>query len=342
MNARTLLFALPLVFSAGTLAAQEITTLKVLTPLPRHTAWYPLIAGEELGYFEAEGVKVELIPGGDLPATAFLDNGNADVASLDPTEVLNAHQRGLDFDVVYEVMHGAIEGIFVPQASDAETLADLKGTTIGIVGESDRPLLISALGHVGLTEGDVTVAVLGESAPLLANSLQNGRVSGVVGAVSDLVAIRSQGVDVKNLLPPEMSEAPANSYAMRADKVEEMEELMNGFLRAWAKGAYAGQSDPKAVAAMTKKIAPENWVREDLGMLFLENAVDLHTPDGENYGALRPEIWTGVQEEMVASGQLDQVIETSEFLDDRFIGPANDFDRAQVDADVKAWADANM
>lgn len=341
MNARTLLFAIPLVFATGSLAAQEMTTLKVLTPLPRHTAWYPLIAGEELGYFKDEGIEVELIPGGDLPATAFLDNGNADVASLDPTEVINAHQRGLDFDVVYEVMHGAIEGIFVPAASDADSLADLKGTTIGIVGESDRPLLISALGHVGLTEGDVTVAVLGESAPLLATSLQNGRVSGVVGAVSDLVAIRSQGVEVKNLLPPEMSEAPANSYAMRADKIVEMEDVMTGFLRAWAKGAYAGQADPTVVAAMTKKVAPENWVREDLGMLFLENAVDLHSPDGEMFGALRPEIWTGVQEEMVASGQLNKVIPPSEFLDDRFIAPANDFDKAEVEADLKAWADEN-
>ena len=107
-----------------------------------------------------------------MPATAFLENGQVDLASLDPSEVILAHERGFDFDVVYEVMHGAVEGIFVLEDNEASTLADLTGTTIGIVGESDRGLLLTALGIAGVSEDDVTIAVLGESAPLLANSLQ--------------------------------------------------------------------------------------------------------------------------------------------------------------------------
>ena len=63
-------------------------------------------------------------------------------------------------------MHGAVEGIFVLEDNEASTLADLTGTTIGIVGESDRGLLLTALGIAGVSEDDVTIAVLGESAPL--------------------------------------------------------------------------------------------------------------------------------------------------------------------------------
>ena len=329
-------------FTAVPAFAQDLTEINVLTPLPRHTAWYPLIVGEALGYFEEEGIVVELVDGGDLPATAFLENGQVDLASLDPSEVILAHERGFDFDVVYEVMHGAVEGIFVLEDSDAGTLADLSGTTIGIVGESDRGLLLSALGHAGLSADDVTIAVLGESAPLLANSLKNGQVSGVVGAISDFVAIRSQGITIKNLLPPEMGDQPANNYAIRADAVGgENEEVIQGFLRAWAKGSYAGLVDLEATRMMAMEADPENWINEELGTIFLQAAQDLHRPDGEVFGDVRHDVWELVINEMVAVDMLDASFPTEEILNDHYLGGANDFDRAEVEAEVAEWK-ANM
>jgi len=330
----TTLTALPVV-------AQDLSEIKVLTPLPRHTAWYPLIVGEALGYFAEEGVSVELVDGGDLPATAFLENGQVDLASLDPSEVILAHERGFDFDVVYEVMHGAVEGIFVLEGSDANTLADLAGTTIGIVGESDRGLLLTALGIAGLSEADVTIAVLGESAPLLANSLQNGQVSGVVGAISDFVAIRSQDVLIKNLLPPEMGDQPANNYAIRADAIGgENEEVLQGFLRAWAKGSYAGLVDLDATRMMAMEADPENWINEELGTIFLQAAQDLHRPDGEVFGDVRHDVWDIVLNDMVAVDMLNAVFPTEEILNDHYLAGANDFDRAEVGAEVAAWKDS--
>lgn len=328
---------------AAPAAAQGLQDIDVLTPLPRHTAWYPLLIGEALGYFADEGVRVELVDGGDLPATAFLENGQVQLASLDPAEVILAKERGFDFDVVYEVMHGAVEGIFVLDGSEAETLADLQGTTIGIVGESDRGMLLAALGHAGLAEDDVTIAVLGESAPLLANSLSNGQVSGVVGAISDFVAIRSQGIEVKNLLPDEMGEQPANNFAMRADAVGgEDEALVQGFLRAWAKSSYAGLVDLDATRAIAMESDPENWIDADLGTIFLQAAQDLHRPDGEVFGDVRPDVWSAVIAEMGDVGMIEGEVSTDEILNDHYLATANEFDRAEVEADVAAWKADNM
>ncbi|SMY07683.1 ABC transporter substrate-binding protein [Flavimaricola marinus] len=329
--------------SALPATAQDLTEITVLTPLPRHTAWYPLIVGEALGYFAEEGVSVTLVDGGDLPATAFLENGQVDMASLDPSEVVIASVRGFDFDVVYEVMHGAVEGIFVLEDNPATSLSDLGGTTIGIVGESDRGLLLAALGHAGLSEDDVTIAVLGESAPLLANSLSTGQVSGLVGAISDFVAITSQGITTKNLLPPEMSESPANNFAVRADAVGgDRDEVIQGFLRAWAKSGYAGLVDLDATRAMAMEADPENWINEELGTIFLTAAQDLHRPDGEVFGDLRTDIWTGVIAEMAAVGMIDEPIDPSEVLNRAYIDGANDFDGAEIEAEVAEWKAANM
>ena len=323
--------------------AQDLTEINVLTPLPRHTAWYPLLVGEALGYFEEEGISVNLVNGGDLPSTAFLENGQVDIASLDPGEVILAQERGFDFEVVYEVMHGAVEGIFLMADSPANSLADLKGTTIGIVGESDRALLLSALGHAGLTEADVTIAVMGESAPLLANSLKEGQISGLVGAISDFVALRSQGIEVKNVLPPEMGETPANNFAVRADVIGgDRDAVMQGFLRAWAKAGYAGLVDPEVTQAIAQQADPENWVNPELGALFLEGAQTLHRPDGDIFGDLRTDVWAGVIDEMKAVGMVTTEVTPDDVLNRAYVDTANDFDRAEVEAEVAAWRAANM
>ena len=332
-----------LMASAMPATAQDLTEITVLTPLPRHTAWYPLIVGEALGSFAEEGISVTLVDGGDLPSTAFLDNGQVDMASLDPSEVELANERGFDFDVVYEVMHGAVEGIFVLEDNPATSLADLSGTTIGIVGESDRGLLLAALGHAGLSESDVTIAVLGESAPLLANSLATGQVSGLVGAISDFVAITSQGITTKNLLPPEMSETPANNFAVRADTIGgDRDAVMQGFLNAWAKSGYAGLVDIDVTRAMAMQADPENWINEELGTIFLTAAQGLHRPDGEIFGDLRTDVWTGVIEEMSNVGMISGEVVPEDLLNRAYVDNANQFDRAEIEAEVAAWKAANM
>ncbi len=323
--------------------AQDLREITVLTPLPRHTAWYPLLVGEALGYFEDEGITVELVDGGDLPATAFLENGQVQMASLDPAQAIIANERGFDFDVVYEVMHGAVEGIYVLGDNPATSLADLSGTTIGIVGESDRGLLLAALGHAGLTADDVTIAVLGGSAPMLANSLDTGQVSAIVGAISDFVALRSQGVEVKNLLPDEMGDQPANNFTIRADTIGgDDEEMIQGFLRAWAKSSYAGLVDLDATRAIAMEADPENWIDEDLGTIFLQAAQDLHRPEGEVFGDLRTEVWASVIAEMADVGLLENEISPEDILNDHYLEAANAFDRAEVEADIEAWIAANM
>ena len=343
MNMKIAAALLAAAVSAAPVAAQDLKEINVLTPLPRHTAWYPLLVGEALGYFAEEGISVTLVDGGDLPATAFLENGQVDIASLDPSEVIFAQERGFDFDVVYEVMHIAVEGVFVLQGNAATSLADLNGTTIGIVGESDRGLLISALGHVGLSEGDVTIAVLGESAPLLANSLQNGQVSAIVGAISDFVALTAQGVHTKNLLPPEMSLQPANNYAIRADAVGgENDALIEGYLRGWAKGAAAGLVDLDVTREMAKKADPENWVNEELGTIFLEAAQGLHTPEGDTFGDLRAGIWEAVIAEMKTVGMIKGDISTDDILNSVYTERVNNFEQSDIDADVAAWKAENM
>ena len=69
--------------------AQE--TVTVIKPTPRSAVFFPLVVGEALGYFEEEGVSVNLLPSDtSIPYVAFVQNGQADLAMLDPNETINA------------------------------------------------------------------------------------------------------------------------------------------------------------------------------------------------------------------------------------------------------------
>lgn len=342
MKLRTAIAALLLATCTGTGVVQAgETTITVLTPVPRTASWYPVLVGEAMGYFKEEGIALEIVPGGDLPTIAFLQNGKALLASMDASEVIHAQELGVDVDVVYEVMHGAIEGIFVLDSNPAKSLADLKGTTIGIVGESDRSLLTTSLKIAGLTPDDVTVVVLGESAPLIANSLRNGQVSAVVGGVSDLVSIRANNIEVKNFLPSEFGDQPANSFVMMANRISSDQEVMKRFFRAWAKSVYAAKANPEVVASIARKAVPENWIRDDLGQLLLNVGISLHTPKNGIYGELRPDVWTNIQNNMLGAGETKQVHDNKAFLNETFIASANEFDKAEVEAELKEWRQQN-
>ena len=60
---------------------QDCGTIGFLQPLPESIIFWPFITANALGYFEDEGMQVELLPGGELPETAFVDNGTADIAT---------------------------------------------------------------------------------------------------------------------------------------------------------------------------------------------------------------------------------------------------------------------
>ena len=191
-----------------------------------------------------------------------------------------AHTKGFDFDVVYEVMHGAVEGIFVLEDNPATSLSDLKGTTVGIVGESDRGLLAFSAWPCRACRrrrhhrrhGRECTACLQTHSPAARSRV-------LVGAISDFVAIKSQGINVKNLLPSEMSEQPANNFSIRADAIGgERDAHIQGFLRAWAKGSYAGLVDLDATRGIAMQVDPENWVDEELGTIFLEAAQGSASP----------------------------------------------------------------
>lgn len=322
--------------------AQELTPVNMINPLPRSTNFFPLVVGEALGYFAAEGVEVNLLPSDtSIPYVAFVQNGQADLAMLDPVETINARLAGANINTVFEVMQNAPEAIGVLDTSAYDSVDDLAGTTVGLVSDRDRAFLQASLDVVGKSIDDVETVVLGESGPTLAAAIRDGQVSAISGAAPDWISLNANGINVRLITPPEMLASPANTFAVNADTIEEKRAAIEGFLRAWNKGMYVAKVNPEMVAQALRKGVPAEWENEAAGQLFLDMSIGMNVSTTERLGDLQADVWTALQPRLLSSGAIAEQVDVSTFLNDTYIAAANDFDRAQVEAEAAAWLEAN-
>ncbi|HUG88401.1 MAG TPA: ABC transporter substrate-binding protein [Actinomycetota bacterium] len=324
----------------------EVVQIDFLQPLPKSIAFYPLFVGERLGYFEEEGVRVNLLPSGDIPATVAVPSGNADIGSTTPAEILVGAAQGEDFVLIYEYYQKNVFSIVVPEDSDVQDVAGLEGRNVGITSQvgGDAALARAALTEAGLDpESDVTLTVVGEGGPTVANALQNGDIDAFSGAINDLVALQVEGIGFRNITPSSLDVLPASSMIAQTGQVEEQADAFQGFLRAWAKATYAGLYNRDAVFEMAREEVPEEAQDEEFGRVFLDQAIELQTPvEGEDsFGALRPDAWTAVMEQLIEGGELEETFDPNTFLDDRFIAGANDWDRGEVEQEIDDWLAEN-
>ena len=271
-----------------------------------------------------------------------IENGQADLSMLDQTETLTAVIAGANINTVYEVMQNAPEGIAVLAGGDYASMTDLNGTVVGLVSDRDRAFLQAAMDVAGGSIDDVTTVVLGESGPVLANAIQSGDVSAIAGSVFDWATLQAAGIDLALITPEELLASPANTFAMNVDMIEEKREAMEGFLRAWSKGIYASVGNADMVEAMLREAVPEEWENEEAGKSLLDGVMPMNTSSTPRIGDLQSDVWAAIQPRLVSSGGIEREVPVEEFLNDTYIDAANDFDKAEVDAEVAAWRDANM
>ena len=329
--------------AAAPIAAQTLETINAVMPKQRSANYFPLIVGEALGYFEEEGVSVNLLPSDTpIPFVNFLRNGQADIAMMDSAEILQAVAAGIDINVVYEVMQTAPDGIAVSADSAIKDVADLKGQTVGLVSDRDRVTMQIALDARDLTEDDVTTVVVGEAGPTLAAAFRDQTVAAIAGSGPDWLAIQANGTEIDLITPAEVSDKPGNVFAITGEAAAEKTDLITGFLRAWAKGMYVAKTDPEVVAAIAKAAVPEEWEDPTFGQQYLENAIRLNVSVTEQAGDLQTDTWGSIQPGMMKFGLIEVEADPATFLNPAFIGPANDWSKEEIEADVAAWRAANM
>lgn len=164
----------------------------------------PFYVAEKQGYFEQEGIKVKLRHhGAQESLMGALQAGDEDVVVAGGDEMTQARSTGTKVYNWATLYQEYPVKLIVPEASSINSIADIRGKTIGLPGEygENYYTLLAMLSHNGLSLNDVKVQYIGYTQ---AQALTSGKVDAVIGFVnSDAVAIAAQGVPVRTIEPLE-------------------------------------------------------------------------------------------------------------------------------------------
>lgn len=197
----SLSIAAALFASAPVQAAEKLTVLLDWFTNPDHA---PVITAQTLGFFEAEGLEVELIePADPAMPPKLVAAGQGDIAiSYQPT--LHAHvEEGLPVSWVGTLVETPLNSLIVLKDGPIKELKDLKGKTIGFsVSGFEDAMLGQMLKSVGLSMNDVELVNVNFA---LSPALMSGQVDAVIGAYRnfELTQLEIEGKEGTAFFPEE-------------------------------------------------------------------------------------------------------------------------------------------
>jgi NitT/TauT family transport system substrate-binding protein len=314
------------------LPAQAQTAITVAVPNPSALTWTPMWVAVGEGYFAEEGldITVEAVDGSSSVLQA-MSAGQAQIGAPGPGPVLGARARGVDVVFIYNLYPKSVFGLLVPEESDLQTPADLKGTVIG-VGTADGAEVSftrAIMTDLGLTEGtDFTFLPVGDGGTA-AIAFMRDEVSSYAGAVSDAAILRSRGMNLREITPEEYLGFFGNGYAVMRDYLEANPEVIEGFGRALVRGMRFALDPANADAVLAHAAAgnPQEGEDRDFAAALLASAIERMTPTEafaeHGFGYQPPEHWEAWHESAQASGALS--------------APLDDLSAAYTNQFVEAW-----
>jgi NitT/TauT family transport system substrate-binding protein len=135
-----------------------------LTPVKLQLQWLPqgqfagYFAAQELGYFEEEGLDVELIPsGGDIVPQDALANGDVDYAIAWVPKVLGSIEQGANLTDIAQIFQrsGTLQVSFA--GSGIDSVDDFEGKKIGSWGFGNEWEIFAAMAAEGLDSTTVQI-----------------------------------------------------------------------------------------------------------------------------------------------------------------------------------------
>jgi NitT/TauT family transport system substrate-binding protein len=220
-------------FFSVSVAAQEKP--KIFLGASSKTLGYsPLWVGTKKGFFEQQGLDVQLVLLRGMPMTVqALSAGSLHIGSGGAEPYIDASERGLDFILTGGVINGTAQ--FIIAAKNIKTYEDLRGATFGTASLTGGTITVlrEALKVKGLEyPRDYKLLIIaGGSATNLA-ALQSGQINATTVAVPLNYAAEESGFNVVGKLSDGVPYFQTNVIATRRSWAEKNRPVMVRFMRA--------------------------------------------------------------------------------------------------------------
>lgn len=285
---------------------ERITLALNWLPEAEHGGYYAALLE---GYFEEEGLSVEILPGGpDSPVIQRVGARRVTFGVANGDRVALGRAQGAAIRGVLAPLQNSPRCIMVHEESGIDSFESLQNVTLAM---SDAPAFAAYLKSQVPLQGVRVVRYTGSIAHFLRdkNYAQQGYV------FSEPVIARQQGARPRALMLSDLGFNPYSSLlVVHDDLIEKQPELVEKFVRAARRGWESYLQDSTRVHAHLQQINPEMSVEvldagfQDLRLLCLEES-------GEFLGKMESARWE----------KLVQQLETLELLQPGQVAPTDLF-----------------
>ncbi|MFI5278813.1 MAG: ABC transporter substrate-binding protein, partial [Ktedonobacterales bacterium] len=244
--------------TAGSSGSTTLTPLTVgLTYVP-NIQFAPFYVAEQLGYYKAAGLDVTLRHhnvGEDEFAAIAAGRENVIFASGD--EVLQARSKGLSLVYVANVFTQYPVGLIVPANSAIQSLADLKGHTIGVPGQYGATYigLLDLLKSAGLSSSDVSIQTIGYTQ---VPSLIGHKVDAVMGYLNnEPIQFAQAGFPVRTFPASQADPLVSNGLAAQEGELKAQPAAIRALIAATLKGVEYTNAHPQEALNLSKNFVPD-------------------------------------------------------------------------------------
>ncbi len=216
----------------------------------------PFYVAQEKGYYRTAGLDVTFHHGivTDLIGSMVLGHDTFVFAGGD--EELVARSKNLQVVDVATIFQRYPVSLIVPAASPIQSLADLKGHTIGVPGPfgSTYTGLLALLYQAHLSLSDVKVQSIGftQVAALLGH-----KVDAVMGySNNEPLQLKAQGFAVRTFDVSDYQPLVSNGIITTVDTLHSQQQMVQSFVQATLKGLKDVIADPAGAVQVSKGYVP--------------------------------------------------------------------------------------
>lgn len=326
-------------------AGGELTPITFALTNQRAIQYAEFYAADLLGFFEEEGLDVEIvIVSGSSATVQQIAAGNVEAGNPSGPAIAQAFAQGNCVKQLFTISYKNVFGLASPEATGITTLEGLDGGVIGVseAAGGEIPLVRAIMASVGLVEGeDFQILPIGEGGPVTFQALESGDAQAYSSSIFDVASVEAAGLPLVQLMPEEFQYFQGTSPVVTCDYFEANQDLLAGMGRAIAKGASWVEANEDQAKQLTRDVEPELWEDETLAESFWTATAEMNSPppalEGEPWGTHYREGWElylefasqGTEEEgAIAPGSVDLDV----LLEDSLIPAINDFDPEEVAA----------
>ncbi|WP_297322415.1 ABC transporter substrate-binding protein [uncultured Bartonella sp.] len=298
---------------------------------------------KQLGYFYEENINPTLLyTDGSTAALQAVATGSADIAYASSANIAAAIDKGVPLKAFAGITVKWPYFIGVPKGSYIHSIADLKGTRIGVISLASASYadLRANLKLAGLSESDVTIVPVGAGARAAA-ALNSGDIDAVDSYSDSFTVMRQHGVEFNLLQRPEQMNRLFSVTMVTSQKIfDKKPDELSAFARAAYKGIIYTKLYPESALKLAFKEFPELSGADNISgkdaqntaeamAIALADSIPTDKPDPSTWGwwlDIPAQRWQAVLSFAYETGSTERLLAVKDVWNDSLMPKIYNFD----------------